>query len=108
MPDLTRLYAGKILPMELRTVLGRVADLFGEYLRVTAIDAEGFACQVWGLTDECLIRRLEMEQTKIFGADLSKFQILCRLDRYGERVVYIRYLRDARMREEYLAGFWYI
>ncbi len=108
MRDLPRWYAGKVLPADLQAILGKLADLFGERLRVTAINAEGFACQVWGLTDECLIRRMEMEQARIFGPDLGKFQVLCRLDRYGERVVHVRHLRDAKMREEYLAGFWYV
>ncbi len=107
MQDLTRLYAGKTIPTELLTVLSRLADLFGERLRVLAIDAEGLRFHVLGLTGECLIRRLEMEQQRIFGMDLDKFQILYALDNSAGQGVSIRYLRTHGMRSEYLSGFWY-
>ncbi len=107
MQDLTRLYAGKVIPMELQTVLRRLADLFGDRLRVTAIDAEGLTFDVSGLTGECLIRRLEMEQQRIFGANLSKFQILHALGNSADQGVYVWYLRTHGMRSEHLSGFWY-
>ncbi len=107
MQDLTRLYAGKIIPRELLTVLSRLADLFGERLQVSAIDAEELNFRVVGLTGECLIRRLELEQERIFGRDLDKFQILYALDNSAGQEVSIQFLRTHGMRCVYRAGFWY-
>jgi hypothetical protein len=89
---------------ELKSALAKLEARFGPRLNVLPSDPEWLTFQVYGLTDEVLIRTLEREQVSLFGRDLNNFQVVCRLDG-KEKGVSIRHLRGGALTSD--PGFWY-
>lgn len=87
---------------ELKAMLAKLEARFGPRLNLLPSDPEWLTFQVFGLTDENLIRTLEREQVQFFGTYMNNFQVVCRMDG-KEKGVSIAFLpgggRDA--------GFWY-
>lgn len=91
---------------ELKSVLSRLTERFGERFLLLDSDPEWLYFQVMGMTDFSLIHLLEQEQGQIFGQDIGHIQIL--IEQTGkERGVSIRYLPDATALSTSSPGFWY-
>lgn len=87
---------------ELKAILGKLETRFGPRLNVLPSDPEWLTFQVFGLTDEVLIRTLEREQVQFFGTYMNNFQVVCRLDA-KEKGVSIKFLPGGAADP----GFWY-
>jgi hypothetical protein len=89
---------------ELKAVLAIIEGRFGPRLHLLPSDPEWLTFQVYGFTDEVLIRTLEREQVQLFGNQMNNFQVVCRLDG-KESGVSVRYLPGGARTGD--PGFWY-
>lgn len=87
---------------ELKEVLKKLQARFGPRLRVLKSTPEWLTFEVYGLTDENLIRILEREQTHFFGGNTLHHQVFKQLAGQ-ERGVSVRF--DSGLSPE--SGFWY-
>jgi hypothetical protein len=94
----------RVLPQELKTVLQRLDEMYGENLRFLSDDEGYLNFYVWNKADDVLFHELENNKEQLFGHDLGKFQILRPYGRSGDRGVFLRYL-DPQARSEFQAGF---
>jgi hypothetical protein len=99
---------GKPLAPELEALIQKLKKTFGPELRIASDGSEnGIIIDWFGRAPQALFRQLELEQTKIFGPDLWKWQILCSWGPTPERGVQILCLNTPKERLDHLPGFWY-
>ena len=87
---------------ELKEVLRKLEGRFGPSLRLLPSDHEWLSFQVYGMTDENLIRLLEREQNEIFGNQCRNHSVSKALSS-KEPGVSIQFVRGVSPD----AGFWY-
>jgi hypothetical protein len=87
---------------ELKAILTKLQARFGPRLHLLPSDSEWLTFQVFGMTDEALIRTLEREQQNFFGHYTLHHQILRNLGGQ-DRGVSVRYVPGVTPD----AGFWY-
>jgi hypothetical protein len=87
--------------------------MFGPELHISPVKPEdgieptdGIVIEWLGRRPQDIFRRLKLEQNEIFGADLSKWQILCPSGSTPERGVQIFCLDTPKKRLDCWWGFW--